>query len=124
MTNNTSEQVNRIRNSYVPHEKSKLEELKALDKQVKLPAKIFSYVFGSIGAIVMGIGMSLIMTDIESKLGMGDMTAAAVIIGVAGLIMTLINYPIYKSFMSSRKKKYASKIIALSDSVINEQKTV
>ena len=111
----------KIRSEYVEKETGKVQELKALDKKVKMPVNVFSYVFGSIGAVVMGTGMSVVMTDIGAKIGLvGSTVAAGVVIGVVGLAMSLANYPIYKKLMKSRREKYSSKIIELSDSIINE----
>ena len=49
--------VQKIRTQYVEREHTSLDELKALDAKVRRPANVFAYVFGSIGAIVMGSGM-------------------------------------------------------------------
>ena len=35
------------------------EKLKQLDKKAKMPATIFSYVFGIVGTLIMGFGMSI-----------------------------------------------------------------
>ena len=37
-----------------------------------------------------------------------------------GMFMAIINYPIYKGILGSRRKKYADKIIALSDKIMNK----
>jgi len=34
------------------------------------------------------------------------------------MFMAIINYPIYKGILGSRRKKYADKIIALSDKIM------
>lgn len=62
--------------------------------------------------------MSLVMTDIGSTLGIENAMIPGIIIGIVGLFMAIINYPIYKSFLGSRRKKYANKIIALSDNIM------
>ncbi|MBQ4523873.1 MAG: hypothetical protein IJA10_13125 [Lachnospiraceae bacterium] len=72
----------------------------------------------SIGAIIMGSGMSLVMTDIGETLGMEETMTLGIVIGVIGMFMAIINYPILKKILSSRRKKYADKIIALSDEII------
>ncbi len=97
-------------------ENSKLEELKALDRKVKRPANIFGYVFGTIGAIIMGSGMSIVMTDIGALVGENSMTVG-IVVGVVGLVMAVINYPIYKKILDSRRKKYADQIIKLSNQI-------
>ena len=110
--------VRKIRTQYTEKENTALDELKALDTKVKRPANIFAYIFGSISAIIMGAGMSLVMTDISQTVGMENPMVYGIIIGVVGMIMAIINYPVYKSILASRRKKYADKIIALSNKLM------
>lgn len=112
--------VQKIRTQYTEKEHTGLDELKELDTKVKRPANVFAYIFGSISAIIMGGGMSLVMTDIGEILGSHrDMAMPiGIIIGVVGMFMAIINYPIYKGILGSRRKKYADKIIALSDKIM------
>ena len=110
----------RIRDQYMEKTPSKVDELRKLDAQVKKPANVFGYVFGSVGAVVMGSGMSLVMTDIGATVGISHPIVSGIIIGVAGLAMAIINYPIYKGILTARKQKYADEIIRLSDKIINE----
>ena len=112
--------VQKIRTQYTEKEHTQLDELKALDKKVKKPANVFAYVFGSFSAIVMGAGMSLVMTDVGAMLGMTDAMVPGIVIGVVGLTLAILNYPIYKGILGSRKKKYADEIIALSDKLMEE----
>lgn len=111
--------VQKIRTQYTEKEHTQLDELKKLDAAVKRPANVFAYIFGSIGAIVMGSGMSLIMTEIGSMLGMGDTMVPGIVIGMIGLLMVLVTYPIYKNILSSRRAKYADKIMELSDEIMS-----
>ena len=64
--------VEKIRSQYTEQEHTELDALKALDAKVKKPANVFGYTYGSLGTIVMGAGMSLVMTDIGAVLGMAD----------------------------------------------------
>lgn len=114
--------VQKIRTQYTERENTQLDALKALDKKVKKPANVFAVIFGSISAVVMGSGMSLVMTDIGSIIGMESPMFPGIIIGVVGLVMALLTYPMYKKILNSRKKKYASEIIKLSDSIMNGNK--
>lgn len=109
--------VEKIRSQYTEQEHTELDELKALDAKVKKPVRVFGYTYGSIGTIVMGAGMSLIMTDIGTVLGMRDTLIPGVAVGIAGLVMVLTAYPICKKILNSRKKKYAGKIMELSDRI-------
>ena len=112
--------VQKIRTQYTEKEHTGLDELKELDTKVKRPANVFAYIFGSISAIIMGGGMSLVMTDIGEILGSHrDMAMPiGIIIGVVGMFMAIINYPIYKGILGARRKKFADKIIAISDKIM------
>lgn len=113
--------VQKIRTQYMEKENTGLEELKALDSRVKRPANVFAYVFGSLGAIVMGSGMSLVMTDIGETLGMESTMAPGIVIGVVGMLMAIINYPVYKKLLSARRKKYADQIMKLSEKIMGNK---
>ena len=109
----------KIRAQYTEKQMTELDELRKLDTKVKRPANVFAYIFGSISAIIMGSGMSLVMTDIATVIGLGtDPLIPGIIIGVVGLILAVINYPIYKGILGSRKKKYAPEILKLSEKIM------
>ena len=110
--------ANKIRTQYVERESTELDELRKLDRKVKKPVNVFAFVFGSIGAIVMGSGMSLVMTDIGEITGIENALMWGIIIGVIGLLGVVINYPVYKKMLSSRKKKFASRIIDMTDKIM------
>lgn len=109
-----------IRSQYMEKPQSRLDELKALDWKVKKPANVFAYTFGSIAAIIMGAGMSLVMTEIGQVVGISSPMVPGIAIGVVGLAMALLTYPIYKRMLSNRRKKYADKIIALSTEIMQD----
>ena len=108
----------KIRTQYTAKEHSELYELKALDRKVKKPAKLFAYIFGSVSAIIMGAGMSLVMTDIGSVVGIGEAMIPGIFVGIVGMAMAAGNYGVYKSILESRKKKYAEEIIELSNKIM------
>lgn len=110
--------VQKIRSQYTEKESTELDALRELDAKVKRPANVFAYVFGSISAIIMGVGMSLVMTDTGATVGISDSMLPGIIIGIAGMFMAIINYPIYKSILGARRKKFADKIIAISDKIM------
>ena len=110
----------KIRANYMEKQSTELDELRALDAKVKRPANVFAYTFGSISAVVMGAGMSLVMTDIGATIGIASALVPGIAIGVVGLGMALLTYPIYKGILNSRKKKYGAEIISLSDKIMNK----
>ena len=110
--------IQKIRTQYTEKEHTEVDALKALDSKVKRPANVFAYVFGSIGAVIMGCGMSLVMTDIAEIIGLSNPMIYGIIIGIFGMAMAIVNYPIYKTILGSRRKKYAGQIIKLSDRIM------
>ena len=110
----------KIRTQYMEKQTTELDALRALDAKVKRPANVFSYIFGSFAAIIMGAGMSLVMTDIGAAIGIANALVPGIAIGVVGMIMALMNYPIYQGILGSRKKKYGAEILALSDKIMNQ----
>ena len=112
--------VQKIRTQYTEKENTELDALRDLDRKVKRPANVFSYVFGSIIAIIMGAGMSLVMTDIGTTVGIENPMVPGIVIGVIGMVLAIMNYPVYKKILASRRKKYAGEIIALSDKIMSK----
>ena len=110
--------VQKIRTQYTEKQHTELDELKALDAKVKRPAKVFAYIYGSVSAIIMGAGMSLVMTQIGEIIGLADAMIPGIVIGVVGMGLALTTYPIYKKILNSRKKKYASQILSLSEKIV------
>ena len=106
----------KIKNKYLntPKEKTKLDEIKDLDKKVKNPALIFAYVWGTIGTLVLGLGMSFALKVL------GDLFVVGIIIGIAGIIMISITYPIYKMILKKRKERYGELIIEKSNELLND----
>ena len=110
----------KIRTQYMEKTPSELDALRELDSKVKRPANVFAYAFGSISAIIMGAGMSLVMTDIGATVGITSALVPGIAIGVLGLGMALLTYPMYKGILNSRKKKYGAEILKLSDDIMNK----
>ena len=110
----------KIRAQYMEKTPSELDELRELDAKVKRPATVFAYVFGSISAIIMGAGMSLVMTDIGEMIGMTSTMAPGIAIGCVGMIMAFLTYPIYGAILNNRKRKYSARILKLSDKIMNQ----
>lgn len=125
----------KIRTQYMEKQPSELDTLRALDAKVKRPANVFAYVFGSVSAIIMGAGMSLVMTPIAEQINLMSILKPAIdqmgitfdpimplgiAIGVVGLALAAVNYPIYKGILNSRKKKYSAQIIDLSSKLMKD----
>ena len=112
--------VQKIRAEYMEKESTGLDRLRALDKKVKRPASVFGYLFGSLSALIAGAGMSLVMTEIGMAVGIASPMIPGIVIGIVGMALAALNYPIYKRILSARRKKYAPEILSLSESIANE----
>ena len=110
--------VQKIRTQYTEKQHTELDALKALDAKVKRPANVFAYIYGCVSAVIMGAGMSLVMTEIGEVIGLANAMVPGIAIGVVGMGMALTTYPIYKKILNSRKKKYAPEILKLSEKVM------
>lgn len=115
-------EIKAIRQKYSAPDRSedKMTQLRRLDASVTQKATVVALVFGIIGAIVMGTGMSLAMTELGDILGLGGGTSMAVgiAIGVVGIILVSVAYPIYNSIVKKERKKIAPEIIRLTDELM------
>lgn len=75
---------------------------KEIRQKAKLPAEIFTYSFGIIGALVLGVGMCLSMKIIGGQSTL--MEILGIIIGLIGIVMVGVNYPIYKKCQKMARK--------------------
>ncbi len=123
MNNNDQRFVaQKIREQYLEREGTELDTLRALDAKVRRPASLFAYIFGAFSALIMGTGMSLVMSDIAEKIGVvADTMLPGIIIGIIGIFMALINYPVYKKILCTRKNRYKAEIMEISEKIIGEE---
>ena len=108
-----------IANEYAPKDTSKVVKLKKLDSKAKMPATIFTYSFGIISALVLGVGMCLTMGEIGNETTVS--MVFGIIIGVIGMIGMGVNYPIYKRMLENCKKKYAFEIMELAKEISEQE---
>lgn len=105
------EEVERIRNKYIPKEESKMEQLIRLDKHAERPGTIASIVVGVLGSLILGFGMACTLVW-GSRM---EIFVAGIVIGIIGIIMTGVAYPIYKKVTEKERAKIAEQVIALSN---------
>lgn len=104
-----------IANEYAPKETSKVKALRRLDAKVKNSPKILAFTIGIVSSLVLGTGMSLAMQVIGD--GSTLMMALGIIVGCIGIVGVSVNYPIYKKYLESNKRKYASDILKLAKEI-------
>ena len=115
-------ELKRIRDKYTaPTEvEDKMARLRRLDASATKAAQAMALVFGVIGTLLLGFGMSLIMTELAESLGISG-NAAMVIgiaVGIVGGIFASLAYPIYQAIVKAKRKKLAPEIIRLTDELM------
>ena len=115
-------EVKRIREKYMsaPKAEDKMARLRKLDASVTRAAQIVALIFGIVGAIILGLGMSIIMTDLSEFMGLGNDMAmiVGIIIGIVGGVLVSVAYPIYNAIVKIKRKKIAPEIIRLTDELM------
>ena len=110
--------VEKIRSQYTEQAHTELDELKALDAKVKRPAYAFGYTYGSIGAVIMGAGMSLVMTDIGKVIGLTSALVPGIVVGLAGLVLVALAYPVYNRTQKKERERISPQILKLTDELL------
>lgn len=115
-------ELKRIREKYTAptEEEDKMVRLRRLDASVTQTAQIVALVFGVLGTLILGFGMSLIMTDLAAILGSyRDMAmVVGIVIGVIGAALASLAYPVYNAIVRARRKRLAPEIIRLTDELM------
>ncbi len=113
------EEVEAIRKKYAedttPIEADKMTELRRLDASVTNKASIVALCVGILSALIMGFGMSLIMTDLADIIGMTSPIVFGVTIGIVGMVGVIAAYPIYQAVLKSERKRKAPQILKLTE---------
>lgn len=115
-------EIKAIREKYFATEKSedKMAQLRRLDHAVTKKATVVSLVFGVIGALIFGFGMSLFMSELGVALGLGESKnmLVGIPVGIVGIILVCVAYPIYNRIIKKEREKIAPEIIRLTDELM------
>ena len=115
-------ELKRIREKYTAptEDEDKMARLRRLDASVTNTAQAVALVLGIIGALILGFGMSLIMTDLAEFLGLEEtvVMVVGVSVGIVGGILASLAYPIYNAIVKAKRKKLAPEIFRLTDELM------
>ena len=111
------QEVEDIRKKYLPKEEDKMEQLRKLHAIPTQKAQAASLAVGVIGALIMGTGMSLAMTDIGAALGSLAMVIG-IVIGIVGMVLVALACPLYNQVLKKQREKIAPEILRLSDELL------
>ena len=112
------EEVQNIRKKYLPPEEDKMERLRKLHHSATQKAQAWAIVLGVIGALILGSGMSLVMTDIGEVIGLTNTLIPGIAIGIIGMIPVGFAYPTYNRILKKERQRIAPEILRLSDELM------
>ena len=95
-----------------------MEQLRKLHAIPTQKAQAASLAVGVIGAMILGTGMSLCMTELSGFLG-GTAMFIGIPVGIVGMVLVALAYPLYNSVLEKERKKIAPEILRLSDELLN-----
>ena len=111
------QEVEEIRKAYLPKEEDKMEKLRKLHSIPTQKAQSASIAVGVIGALILGTGMSLCMTELGAALGSLALVLGTMI-GLAGIILVALAYPLYNRTLKKERERIAPEILRLTDELL------
>lgn len=94
-----------------------MEQLRKLHYSASSKAQAASIAIGVIGALVLGTGMSLCMTDLGAAMGHFAMVLG-IVLGLLGLILVALAYPIYNRVQKKERQRIAPEILRLTEELL------
>lgn len=114
------DEIKRIRQKYQEQEEDEMSRLRRLDAKVSQKATTSALVFGVLGALVMGSGMSLVMTDLGIVFGMNDfiILIIGIVVGIIGMFLMALAYPVYIKVLKKERERIAPEILKLTEELL------
>lgn len=112
-------EIEGIRRQYCPAQDTEsaehgLETLRRLDKKVKSPATAVALTLGIAGVLIFGLGLTAVLE--WNALGIG------IAVSFIGAAIASLSHPVYTAILKRRKRKYAARILELSETLLEEKR--
>ena len=114
------QEIQNIRKKYIPPKEDRMELLRRMDESVTRKAAMAALIPGIVGTLFLGLGMSLAMSEfgrilgVDQKLGM----VLEIVIGVAGIVLISLAYPVYNRVLKKEREKIAPEILRLTEELL------
>jgi hypothetical protein len=108
------EEIEKIRQKYIPREENKMEQLRKLDDSATKPGTMAALAVGVISVLLLGIGMCCTLVWADRYFVVG------IIIGIFGLAGAASALPLYNLITARKREKLAPIIIKLSEELSNQ----
>ena len=110
-------EIETIRQKYTAPTESKLDQLRRLDRSASQKAQAWALTLGILGALILGTGMSLVMTPLGQYFGSLSLLIG-IGIGLLGMLLVALAYQIYNRILQKERKKIAPEILRLSQELL------
>ena len=111
------QEVEEIRRKYLPKEEDKMEQLRKLHNAATQKAQAWAIAVGVIGALIMGAGMSLFMTELGNILG-NLAWIIGIVAGIVGIVLVALAYPVYNRVLEKERARIAPQILRLTEELL------
>ena len=115
-------EIQNIRKKYetTTEQEDKMAQLRRLDASVSSKATTVALVVGIVGALIMGLGMSLVMSDLSEILGIHPDVGMllGIVIGVVGIVPVCLAYLLYNRTVKKERERIAPEILRLTDELM------
>lgn len=106
------EELKKIRQKYAPAEENKMDMIRRLDRSVYEKGTMASIIVGVVGSLILGLGMCCCMV------WQGLWFIPGVVIGLLGIGIVAVAYPIYNYVVKKEREKIAPEILRLTDELL------
>ena len=105
-------EIEKIRSKYIQNQESDLDELRKIDAKVTNTSAYVAILVGIVGVLTFGTGLSLVLSFNKLILG--------IIVSFFGLVIMGFGYAANKIILNKMKKKYAPRVLELSEKLQRE----
>lgn len=109
------EEVQKIREKYLPKEESKMDQLRRLDESTTKKGLACSLMLGTAGSLVLGIGMCCTM------LWSNALFVPGIFIGLIGIAGVALAYPLNNHLIKKERERLAPEILKLTTELMSGQ---
>jgi hypothetical protein len=103
------EEIEKIRQKYIPKEENKMEQLRKLDDSATKPGTIAALALGIVSALLLGLGMCCTMVWADRYFVPG------ILIGLIGIAGAVVAYPLYNHITEKKREQIAPEIMRLTE---------
>lgn len=114
-------EIEAIRKKYTfSEEEDKMETLRRLDASVTKKASAVAILVGVVGALILGTGMSFIMTDIGALFLPSEIVClfVGIFVGILGMGLICLAYPAYLRLLKKQRERVAPQILRLTEELM------